>query len=224
MKSRHNKISPENFRYFYRSKSLPHLFDVNKTVFITFRLQFTLPKSIIEELNSRKAEWNEACSKLDTLEKTKALKQKDALLFEWFDELIANTEVVPDLLKKQGIAELVAQALKFHDNIRYQLLAYCIMPNHVHVIINPVLKSDGAIYPVSHITYTWKKYTAYKINKLIGKLGEFWQHESYDHLIKDEKELYRYLEYVLENPVKAGLVSEWSDWQGTWIREDLKPG
>jgi hypothetical protein len=67
--------------------------------------------------------------------------------------------------------------------------------------------------------HTMKSYTAHKANSLLSREGEFWQHESYDRSIRDQEEWERVIAYVLNNPVKAGLVTDWQDWPFTYIRK-----
>lgn len=95
------------------------------------------------------------------------------------------------------------------------------MPNHVHVLILPRLQENGKIYSISHTVYTWKKYSAAAINKSLGKKGSLWQKESYDSLVMDYQGLGNVLEYIINNPVKAGLVAEWQDWKGTYVQKGL---
>ncbi|MFN7342144.1 MAG: transposase, partial [bacterium] len=80
-------------------------------------------------------------------------------------------------------AELVANALKHFDGTRYDLLAWCIMPNHVHVILK-LAKGEE----LDKILHSWKSFTSHEINKLNGTSGSIWQKESYDHLIRDGKD------------------------------------
>jgi len=73
--------------------------------------------------------------------------------------------------------------------------------------------------------HSLKGYTGKMANKILGRNGDFWQHESYDHVVWDQAELRRIVEYVLENPVKAGLVLDQGDWKwsffnGDWDKED----
>ena len=218
-----NTIACDNLKYFYYSRNLPHFFDTNKPVFITYRLKFSLPGSIIEELNKRKSQWHAEYLELTETQKQTTLDAKDETFFCWFDELLDKNQEVPQILQRPELTDIIAESYHHFDNLRYQLLAFCIMPNHVHALIYPLVQSNGDIYPIAHITYTWKKYTAMLINKATDQTGSLWQQESYDHLIRSEKELYQVLEYILENPVKAGLAQTWDQWRGTWIREDLKP-
>ncbi|MAU00364.1 MAG: hypothetical protein CL608_24750 [Anaerolineaceae bacterium] len=60
--------------------------------------------------------------------------------------------------------------------------------------------------------HSLKRYTAVEANKVLGRQGQFWQHESYDHIVRDEAELQRIRQYVLNNPVKAGLVDSAEQW------------
>jgi len=89
------------------------------------------------------------------------------------------------------------------------------MPNHVHVVIKPQVE-------VARVTKSIKGFTARKINSILGRTGEpFWQDESFDRWIRDQKERNRIIPYVEQNPVAAGLVEkaeQWrwsSDWEHT---------
>lgn len=109
--------------------------------------------------------------------------------------------------------------MRFFDGQRYELLAYCIMPNHVHVVLTPLLKIAGSYYSLAGIMHSIKGFTARRANQLMGRSGAFWLHESYDHCMRDEAELHRIITYVANNPVKAGLVAEWQAWPWTYVRE-----
>jgi hypothetical protein len=64
-----------------------------------------------------------------------------------------------------------------------------------------------------------KGFTAGRANRLLGRFGAFWLHESYDHCVRNEAELRRIIAYVANNPVKAGLVTEWQAWPWTYVRD-----
>jgi REP element-mobilizing transposase RayT len=100
----------------------------------------------------------------------------------------------------------MAETLLHYDRVRYLLLAWCVMPNHVHVVFRPMEN-----HTLAQIVQTWKSYSAHKANRLLGRSGEFWQREYYDHLVRDEADLHRIVRYVLENPRKAKLA----DWP--WV-------
>lgn len=163
-------------------------------------------------------EWDKELECLPQEEKYIKLKEKDNKFFDWFDRIIALSPEVPRLLHREGILQIIEESFKRFDGLRYTLLGYCVMPNHVHVLIYPLVQDDGNIYPISHVVYTWKKYTAAAINKVLGKKGSLWQKESYDSLVRDENGLGNVLKYIMNNPVKAGLVEDWRDWKGTYVR------
>ena len=73
----------------------------------------------------------------------------------------------------------------------------------------------------SEIMHSLKRYTARQANLILEREGQFWQHENYDHVIRDDGELDRIINYVIENPVKAGLVQHWRDWEWTYCKYDL---
>jgi putative transposase len=125
----------------------------------------------------------------------------------------------PDWLRKPEIAEQVAAAMHFFDGKRYDLVEYCIMSNHLHMVLTPLQKAAEAHYSLAQIMHTIKGYSARRANQLLGRSGAFWLHESYDHCVRGAKELERILVYVVNNPVKAGLVAEWQAWPWTFYSE-----
>jgi len=104
------------------------------------------------------------------------------------------------------VAMVVQSALLHFDQERYRLHAWCVMPNHVHVIVEPL-----ATYGLPSITHTWKSYTSHAINKRLKRRGAVWQKESFDHLIRNEASYFKLINYVLENPRRAKL----RNW--TWV-------
>ena len=161
---------------------LPH-FDSPETIqFVTFRLADSLPRAVMEAQLGRDG----AVLTID--------QELDAGLGECW-------------LRKPDIAALVQQALLHFDGARYRLLAWCLMPNHVHIVIEIV---DGE--SLSDIIRSWKSFTARGANSLLGRTGPFWHPDYFDRYMRDEDHLARTVEYVEENPVKAGLVNVAADW------------
>jgi putative transposase len=103
-------------------------------------------------------------------------------------------------------AQLVEQAILRFDGVRYDILAWCIMPNHVHVVMR---LHDGR---AGDIVRSWKTFTAREINQLNGVQGPFWAPDYFDRFMRDEDHLLRTLDYVEKNPVKAGRVANAADW------------
>jgi len=106
------------------------------------------------------------------------------------------------------VAELVQTAILHFDGERYRILAWCIMPNHVHVVVEPF---DGQ--RLGAILHSWKSFTANKANLLVRRTGTFWHDDYFDRYMRDEDHLTRTIHYVEQNPVRAGLV----DTAGNWL-------
>lgn len=102
---------------------------------------------------------------------------------------------------------MVEQALLYFDNDRYRLRAWCVMPNHVHVMIDVW---DG--HPLHTIIWSWKSWTSRQANARLRRAGAFWHREYYDRFICDAAHLRNAVAYIENNPVKAGLVPAAADW------------
>ena len=114
------------------------------------------------------------------------------------------------------VAKVVADSVLHFEEQRYRLAAWCVMPNHVHVVVKPFagITDTAPQIPrcsLSDILHSWKSFTAKEANKLLHRGGEFWQTEFYDHLIRGEADFSHQIRYVLENPLRAGL----KDWK--WV-------
>jgi len=96
------------------------------------------------------------------------------------------------------------------------LICYTIMSNHVHTVFELIKNNKG----LDKIMKSIKGITARESNKILNRSGKFWQDESYDRLIRNEKEFYRVINYVLMNPVKAGLIENWRDWKYSYCNPD----
>jgi putative transposase len=191
----------------YFRRNLPHFHPRGELYFITYRLYATLPKKIIQELENE----------------IKTKSEKGISKDEFFRIHLQRTDTYLDQVKKDckylenpEVAKIVSNSLHHHDNKDYFLICYCIMPNHVHLVFEHF--SNGK--SVSNIMKSIKGYSAFKCNKILNRKGVFWQHESYDRIIRSQKELSNVIDYVLENPVAAGLVDDWQKWPYTYIHKD----
>jgi REP element-mobilizing transposase RayT len=111
-------------------------------------------------------------------------------------------------LTDPAIADLVQRALLKCDAERYRLIAWVIMPNHVHALLQV-----GTGYSLDRITHSWKSYTAKEANRLLGRIGAFWAPEYFDRFMRDEEHLVRTAAYIEANPVKAGSCGNVPDWR-----------
>jgi len=185
---------------------LPH-WTCNRAIYhIVFRLFNSLPKDVLEQWsNERKAIVNKARAMDRSLSDHE--EQRLSFLYSRLVERYLDQGKGPCWLKRPAIAELVQKALLIFHEERYVLHCWCIMPNHVHVIIEP--EKDFQLHSIKH---SWLSFTAKQANAILQREGQFWQHEPYDHIIRSFDE-YRFLvDYVLSNPDKAGLMN-WC-WRG----------
>ena len=193
-------ISP-NWESLHKRKgaNLPHWNCGNAIYHVCFRLADSIPQAKLEQWNQeRKLFMNLKSSRLCRLTSEEKNRYKFLLSKNFEDFLDAGYGEC--LLKNPKVAEIVKESLEYFDGERYKLHAWCIMPNHVHVIVEPV-----AGFQLSEIIHSWKSFSAHQINKILNRQGKLWQHEPYDHIIRSETEYWEQIEYVWNNPVKGGV-------------------
>jgi REP element-mobilizing transposase RayT len=210
---------------FFR-RHLPHFQPNDSIYFITFRLHGSLPASVLMRL---KEEYEVELRMHDIVfDDTITRSKKEDVqkrYFARFDNFLDAFSERPTYLGVPEIAQVVCNTLHYWDSRRYALVCYCVMPNHVHVVIDvrkyiPEAYRIKQAYALTRIMESIKRFTARKSNELLGRMGKFWQKESYDRVVRDGKELNETLRYIIENPVKAGLVDAWEKWKWTYINFD----
>ncbi|MCK9212316.1 MAG: transposase, partial [Ignavibacteriaceae bacterium] len=179
------------------------------TYFITYRLFGSMPNAILSELN--KIYISEM--KID-LNKLVLVKLENIL--NKYEELLNTNSYLPRYLSDERIAKICQSTIHYYDENQYKIICYCIMPNHIHLIFKLIPNNKG----IAKIMQSIKRTSASESNKVLDREGIFWQAESFDRLIRDDKELYFTINYVLENPVKAGLIDAWEKWKYTYINKD----
>jgi putative transposase len=223
----------------YRSR-LPHIAPIGASFFVTFRLADSLPQKVVQAL---KLELNDAIKQLEK-DKPKNYKQlirnEKKRFFSKYDEQLDHKPYGNCDLQKTEIATIVQEQLHRFDNDLYELVYYSIMPNHVHILIDTAIQVteyemiDGVATPfwseelpkdfkeLDEIMRRIKGASAYYCNKILKKTGQpFWQKDSYDHFVRNKKEWYNIINYILQNPVKAGLAKQWQDWKFTYVASAL---
>jgi putative DNA methylase len=111
-------------------------------------------------------------------------------------------------LRRPDIAGLAESALLHFDGERYRLLAWCVMPNHVHALIET---QKG--FTLANVIHSWKSFISHKANQILRLRGEFWQREYLDRYVRNSEHYEKVVAYIEENPVKAGLAKVKTDWQ-----------
>ncbi len=209
-------------KIFYK-RHLPHIQPPGATIFITFRLFGSLPSSIVEEIMNERQLLKKKLNDLLLKEKEsnkyfQLLKQYQKLTFK-FDSYLHSVHNSPFYLKIPEIAKLVADSITFWGKKRFELLVYCIMPNHVHLVLTPLKKSENEYFEISKIMHSIKSFSANKANEILKRKGKrFWQHENFDHYCRNEIELENIIRYVLENPKSAGLIHDPRNWPWSYYK------
>jgi len=209
------------YREYYR-RNLPHLQPRGATFLVNYRLAGSLPQEILDQLRLEAERLEKRLLLIQDPNERLAVRdlEQRRLFGKWDDEL-HKSQTGPYWLKEDRIAEIVVNSIRYRDGEWFDLLAYCIMPNHGHVVLTPHKKSDDADYGLNQINHNIKRNSAKQANDALGRSGAFWQHESWDHFAREESELQRIIKYVLLNPVQAGLVKHWQDWKWTYCKFDL---
>ncbi len=189
-----------------RGSYLPHWTKEGAIYHIRIRLADSLPQKKLEEWKEERVKIvREAERQKRRLSKSEQ-ERLDFLYSEKVEQWL-DTGYGSCWLKRDEIASIVANTLGFFHDDRYRLLVWCIMPNHVHVILQPLT------HDLSEILNSWKKFTAREANKSLGRVGEpFWQREYFDHLIRNQENLEKTIDYVWNNPEAAGFPN----WKWRW--------
>lgn len=209
-------FSPSNF---YR-RHLPHWQPTGAEYFVTFRLKDTLPESVIKKLKEEQSVINNKA--IAYREFTGDEIERKKKIFKRFDKVLDSAEYGPTWLKKGELAQIVEDSIFFFEQKEYDLYAFTIMPNHVHLVFKHIEGDTNDVdFPVTSVIGRLKSFTANECNKKLKRSGTFWQDESYDHVIRDNDELERIIKYVLHNPVKTGLADNWKEWEFTYCKKEF---
>lgn len=173
-------------KYWHSRGYLPHCDTPELIQSVTFRLHDSLPESAIARLAAEASPLNKR-------------QRIESLIDAGYGECF---------LQKANIANIVENALLHFDGTRYRLLAWCVMPNHVHVLIETCTG-----YPLGNAVHSWKSYTAKRINQILRLEGAVWHPDYFDRYIRDQEHLLAAIAYIEQNPVNARLVEKTEDWQ-----------
>lgn len=199
-----------------RGAYIPHWIREGATYAVTFRLGDSVPADVSEQWQQERKDIIDRAKQQNrelTIHEVMELKH----LFSDKIESYLNAGHGECVLKDSKAAKIVQDALLYFHGNRYELVAWVIMPNHVHVVVRPLGDNE-----LSEIVHSWKSFSADEINKVLNRTGNLWMVEYHDHLICDESDFENQVAYVLENPEKAGL-KEW-EWIGCFDRDELWGG
>jgi REP element-mobilizing transposase RayT len=224
---------PDNLTTFYTS-NLPHLTPIGGTFFVTFRVKDTLPANMMKGMRLQ------FLKEVSTITQRHLPRQVHKFeiakaryrYFRNFDRRLDRAARSDTPLADPVVAKILTDKLHEFDGELYDLIAYCIMPNHVHLLIslaNQTVDEEQFYLSDKELSLTYrplhevmrriKGSSSRLINQYLGRTGTaFWQKDSYDHFVRNARSFENIWWYILNNPVKAGLVAEVRDFKHTYWR------
>ena len=199
--------SPAGAHVLIRNRGhLPHWEAETATYFVTFRLADSLPQHALQEILAAREDIPATAArmgrKISHTEHARLEELHSRRIEKYLDGGAGGCFLADD-----AVAKVVAESLQHFDGTRYQLFAWCVMPNHVHVVFRALAGNS-----LPGTLHSWKSFSAKQANRILHRSGDFWQREYYDRLIRDDSEFHRAVRYVIDNPKKAGLEG----WLWVW--------
>ena len=179
--------------------NLPHWEQGSVWYFVTFRLADAIPVEVVENMQRQRETWKRVHDPRNL--PPAALIEYHQLFSERYEQLL-HADVGSCVLRDPANADIVRDALRFFVGQRYALDEHVIMPNHVHVLVKPL-----AGHRLVDILHSWKSFTANRLNRRLGRAGQLWQHESYDHIVRNEAAMQAIRRYIRANPTKVAGAS-----------------
>ncbi|WP_273445099.1 transposase [Neolewinella agarilytica] len=219
---------------FHRSR-LPHVSPVGGTFFVTFRLADALPQHLVLKFRDEYYKEVAALKTMglsgDELNRRTTLARRK--YFGRFEHQLDQRPYGSCILENPACAKILIEQIRKYDGDWYELQAYSIMPNHVHLLLNFVeqIVSEDQSYqnpdllkstyvPLCRVLQRIKGASARYINKYLGQTGTLWQKDSYDHWIRHNEKWENFYYYTLNNPFKAGLIEEGEIWPFSYGKYD----
>ncbi len=200
--------------------TLPHIQEEGRIFSVTWRLAFTLPQVILNILDEMH-EFDQL--KQDNSITAEVYERRYAILANQYDDYLGKLKD-PELdLSQPHFAKIVCQALRFYHLKLYLLHAYCVMPNHLHLLIQPLPNNNNEFPKNSDIVRKIKSWTAHQINVILNREGTIWQHEYFDRYIRNQADYGRTVQYFLGNPVKAKLAKQHEAWPWSYFDSTVQP-
>ncbi|WP_229365655.1 transposase [Fibrisoma montanum] len=147
------------------------------------------------------------------------LDRLERIFFAEYEALLDKADFGPRWLADDALAKVVAESFQYWDDRAYELIAYTIMSNHIHIVFTLFNDESGnQVRSLQQVVQSVKSFSAKRCNRLLSREGMFWSDRNYDRLVRNQEEQHRIVQYVLNNPVKAGLCKRWQDWKWTYMK------
>ena len=180
----------DDIEHLHFGRYLPHWHQDGRYVFVTFRLADSLPQAKLREYAIEKEQWFKLHPRPWSKEDEKEYYRR---FFDTFDKWL-DSNYGSCLLADSRYRTIVEKALHYYDGTHYELVAYVVMANHVHLLVRMLGEVD-----VRRVIQSLKSFTAKEINKVAGTQGRIWQSESFDRIIRDKHHLHRVIDYIFRN-------------------------
>lgn len=199
------------------ARNLPHWFQPGAAIFVTFRTADSLPKQVLWRWQRELEEWlavrglplalaestvhrqvqnhDALLNELNAVESREFKRLADRIFHRSLDECHGAC-----VLRRGELAKIVADAVLFYEDTKYDLDRFIVMPNHVHAIVQFRLGAN-----LDLVSQSWMRFTGRKINAATGGSGAFWQPEPFDHIIRSPEQFEYLQRYIADNPKKANL-------------------
>jgi REP element-mobilizing transposase RayT len=212
----------------YRSH-LPHFHTPGRKYFVTWCLKSAVPNLAIKKYSSdlenlkKRIELleqrNAPSETIDSARKEYYILRKNYISF--FNKMLDSQKEPKVNLGETTHTDIISTTLKYWEAIRITNIAFSIMPNHIHWVLQTFEKGqDNELVFLQDVLKSVKQYSAGKINRAANRSGRLWHRESFDVTIRNESHLSNVIRYTLNNPVNAGLVKHWSQWPGNWCKKE----
>jgi len=190
---------------FLRGGNVPHWRQDGVTYFLTWRTADSMPKERVDAWYAEREEWLKKHPEPWEARTEEEYYQLFPDRWEkWLDEchgecVLARPElrmIVEDVLRHGDEASLPPAATRASQLPKYRLKDFVVMPNHVHVLVTPLGE-----HTLSELVQEWKSVSSHRINKALGRKGEFWQKEYFDHIVRSAEQLEKFRSYIQRNPL-----------------------
>ena len=177
---------------FLRGGNLPHWRQDGTTYFVTWRTADSLPKARVDAWFAERDEWMKKNPEPWTPKMEEEYYQRFPDRWEkWLDDCKGEC-----LLAQQELRKIVESTLRHDDGVKYHLRDFVVAPNHVHVLVTPT----GGENTLSEAVQVWKSVSSHRINQTLGRKGEFWQKEYFDHIVRSPEQLAKFKNYIQNHP------------------------
>jgi putative transposase len=208
-------------------RKLPHFDHEGASFFVTFRLDNSIPAPIARELRKKRADDIAALKNSDVQDKQQRLFDIERAYFMRFEDLLDHPTYGDRYLEEPQCAEIVKEVLHEYDGKFYTLDTYCIMPNHVHVLLDTAIQLNEDGFAPNNYQYLKdimrriKSKTAVFLNRSRQTQGQVWEEESYDRYIRNVRHREYVENYIVQNPIKAHLGTIDAPYPYVYVRQTV---